>query len=117
MNNKLDTEYIWAQVQDALQVANWAYIQQVYITGSFANTNKDIDTDGRSDIDVELITTDFKRWFEAQGDTPCYDGANPVKIHITSDNGTVDYGERVMDLCHGTTVDTTVDRITLYERS
>jgi len=106
----LDVAYISRQVGYALDVVDWGTVDSLYISGSFANDQKEIDREGRSDVDVEMVVSDWSAFHDAQGAVVCYDGLHPATIHI---RGEEDHGFRVMDLIQLGTVDPTIDRIPL----
>lgn len=110
----LDTEYIQSQVKEILTIVDWGLVEHIYVSGSFANTGKKVDSNGYSDIDIELIITDFEEWFDVQQDVSCYDGMNPQSIHVTAENGTIDYGERKIDLIVGSSTPEDIDLIEIY---
>lgn len=107
----LDTEYISQQVKDALAIEDWSTVKCVYISGSFANPEKDIDKDGNtSDIDIEIVTPDVQAFEDAQKSI-CYDGRNPATLHVTGNQE--DYGKREMDFIHRIDVDSSVSKVFL----
>lgn len=109
MQANLDTEYIGEQVREVLDIVDWDTIDGVYISGSFSNKSKWMTE--ASDLDVELVVSDFEEYWEAQGDVSCYDGMNPAQIHVTANGGRDDYGERQLDLIVGSEVPEDIDLI------
>lgn len=109
MQVNLDINYIEEQIRDSLDVVDWSTIEGVYVTGSFANESKKVTES--SDLDVELVVTEYEEFWNAQGEVSCYDGMNPALIHITANDGRDDYDEREMDLIVGSKVTEDVDLI------